>query len=75
MGYDISDYQDIHEAYGTLGDFEALSEACHARGLKLVCVELRYLALPFLPRCLSSASFILPVLRFAAPAEEGTLPR
>lgn len=36
MGYDISDYRDIHEAYGTLADCERLIEECHVRGLRIV---------------------------------------
>ena len=35
-GYDISDYQDIDPVFGTLADFDALLEAVHARGMKLV---------------------------------------
>jgi maltose alpha-D-glucosyltransferase/alpha-amylase len=38
-GYDIADYRTIHPDYGTLQDFQALVEAAHARGLK-VLVEL-----------------------------------
>jgi len=36
MGYDISDYQDIMEEFGTLADWEALVEGLHARSIKLV---------------------------------------
>lgn len=35
-GYDISDYRDIAPEYGTLADFDAMLEAMHARGIKLV---------------------------------------
>jgi oligo-1,6-glucosidase len=35
-GYDISDYQGIDPTFGTLADFDALLEAVHARGMKLV---------------------------------------
>ncbi len=35
-GYDISDYQDIDRAFGTLADFDALLAAVHARGMRLV---------------------------------------
>jgi oligo-1,6-glucosidase len=35
-GYDISDYQDIDAAFGSLRDFDELLAAVHARGLKLV---------------------------------------
>lgn len=35
-GYDISDYQDIEPAFGTLADFDALLAAVHERGMKLV---------------------------------------
>jgi maltose alpha-D-glucosyltransferase/alpha-amylase len=35
-GYDIADYCGIHPSYGTLDDFRALLEACHARGLRVV---------------------------------------
>jgi oligo-1,6-glucosidase len=35
-GYDISDYRDIDPTFGTLADFDALLEAVHERGMKLV---------------------------------------
>lgn len=38
-GYDVSDYEDVHPDYGTLTDFAALTEAAHARGLKLLLDE------------------------------------
>ncbi|GHJ86125.1 hypothetical protein NliqN6_2527 [Naganishia liquefaciens] len=36
MGYDISDYQDIHEPYGSLEDCMDLIKGCHDRGIKIV---------------------------------------
>jgi oligo-1,6-glucosidase len=35
-GYDISDYQDIEPAFGTLADFDRLLAAVHARGMRLI---------------------------------------
>ena len=35
-GYDISDYQDVDPAFGTLADVDELIAALHARGMKLV---------------------------------------
>ena len=35
-GYDISDYRDIMEEFGTMADFDQLLEGMHERGLKLV---------------------------------------
>jgi oligo-1,6-glucosidase len=35
-GYDISDYQDIMDEFGTLGDWEALLDGMHQRGIKMV---------------------------------------
>jgi oligo-1,6-glucosidase len=35
-GYDISDYQDIEPAFGTLADFDRLLAEVHRRGMKLV---------------------------------------
>ncbi len=35
-GYDISDYQDIDPLFGSLGDFDELLGALHARGIRLV---------------------------------------
>ncbi|MCA0971192.1 alpha,alpha-phosphotrehalase [Halobacillus litoralis] len=35
-GYDISDYYDIHDEYGTMKDFERLLEETHKRGMKLI---------------------------------------
>ncbi|KFA71888.1 hypothetical protein S40288_09190 [Stachybotrys chartarum IBT 40288] len=36
MGYDVSDYRDIHEPYGSLKDAEELIESCHKRGIKVL---------------------------------------
>ncbi|KAH6689630.1 family 13 glycoside hydrolase, partial [Plectosphaerella plurivora] len=36
MGYDVSDYRDIHRPYGTLQDVETLIMGCHERGIKLL---------------------------------------
>ncbi|OCF44537.1 hypothetical protein I317_01609 [Kwoniella heveanensis CBS 569] len=36
MGYDVSDYRDIHEPYGTVHDVEVLIEELHERGMKLL---------------------------------------
>ncbi|MNB91799.1 Oligo-1,6-glucosidase [compost metagenome] len=35
-GYDISDYQDIMDDFGTMKDWEELLEGMHARGIKLM---------------------------------------
>lgn len=35
-GYDISDYRDIMDDFGTLEDWEELLDALHARGIKLI---------------------------------------
>lgn len=35
-GYDISDYRNIMEEFGSMSDFDSLLEEMHARGLKLV---------------------------------------
>ena len=34
--YDVTDYMNIDPQYGTLEDFKALTEACHARGIRLI---------------------------------------
>lgn len=36
MGYDISDYKDVHEAYGTVDDLQKLIDETHKRGMKVV---------------------------------------
>lgn len=36
MGYDISNYEAVHAPYGTVADMDALIEACHARGMRLI---------------------------------------
>ena len=36
MGYDIADYKDIAEEYGTLDELKELLEAIHARGMKVI---------------------------------------
>jgi alpha-glucosidase len=38
-GYDVSDYDGVHPDYGTLDDFQSLTEAAHARGLKIILDE------------------------------------
>jgi alpha-glucosidase len=38
-GYDVSDYEGVHPDYGTQADFDALLEAAHARGLKIILDE------------------------------------
>ena len=35
-GYDISDYTDVHPAYGTLRDFEIFLREAHRRGLRVI---------------------------------------
>ncbi len=35
-GYDISDYTDVHPAYGTLKDFHKFLREAHRRGLKVI---------------------------------------
>jgi alpha-glucosidase len=35
-GYDISDYKDIMDDFGTMADFDQLLEQVHARGMKLI---------------------------------------
>ncbi|EFM08753.1 alpha amylase catalytic region [Paenibacillus curdlanolyticus YK9] len=35
-GYDISDYQDIMDEFGTMADFDELLKETHARGMKLI---------------------------------------
>jgi maltose alpha-D-glucosyltransferase / alpha-amylase len=35
-GYDISDYRNVHPAYGTRGDFHAFVKQAHKRGLKVI---------------------------------------
>ncbi|HXH08529.1 MAG TPA: alpha-amylase family glycosyl hydrolase [Alphaproteobacteria bacterium] len=36
LGYDVSDYTDIHPLFGTLADFDTLVDAAHRRGLKVI---------------------------------------
>jgi alpha-glucosidase len=36
MGYDISDYEAVYAPYGTVVDLEALIDACHSRGMRLI---------------------------------------
>ncbi len=35
-GYDISDYRDIHETYGSLSDFRQLVREAHKRGMRII---------------------------------------
>lgn len=36
MGYDISDYRNIHAPYGTMDDHDNLIKGLHSRGMKYV---------------------------------------
>lgn len=36
MGYDISNYEAVYPPYGTVKDVEALIEACHERGMRIL---------------------------------------
>jgi len=36
FGYDVADYTGVDPLFGTMADFDALLEATHARGLKLI---------------------------------------
>ncbi len=38
-GYDVSDYDGVHPDYGTLDDFQRLTDAARARGLKIILDE------------------------------------
>ncbi len=35
-GYDIANYTDVHEAYGTIGDFRRFLRAAHRRGIRVI---------------------------------------
>ena len=35
-GYDVSDYTDVHSAYGTLHDFQSFLRQAHRRGLRVI---------------------------------------
>lgn len=36
MGYDVSDYREIHEPYGSINDMDRLIQGCHERGIKIL---------------------------------------
>ena len=38
-GYDVSDYDEVHPDYGSVEDFQALTQAAHARGLRVLLDE------------------------------------
>src|SRR5687768_18067792 len=35
-GYDIADYNSVHQSYGTLNDFKSFLRAAHDRGLRVI---------------------------------------
>jgi maltose alpha-D-glucosyltransferase/alpha-amylase len=35
-GYDISDYENVHPSYGTIGDFEGFMTEAHKRGIRVI---------------------------------------
>ncbi|RVX76108.1 hypothetical protein B0A52_00465 [Exophiala mesophila] len=36
MGYDISDFESVYPPYGTVEDMEAIIDACHRRGMRVL---------------------------------------
>lgn len=36
MGYDISNYENVHEPYGTVEDMDVLIAEIHKRGMRLI---------------------------------------
>lgn len=36
MGYDISNYENVHKPYGTVEDMDVLIAEIHKRGMRLV---------------------------------------
>jgi alpha-glucosidase len=47
FGYEVADYTDIDPLYGTLAEFNALLEAAHEQGLKVILVVCCLLASHF----------------------------
>lgn len=55
FGYDISDFRDIHDEFGTLQDFDEVLDECNRLGLKLI--------LDFVPNHSSGKIFIMNFIR------------
>jgi alpha-glucosidase len=51
FGYEIADHTDIDRLFGMLADLDALLEAAHARGIKLILDVVPNLTSTSMPRC------------------------
>lgn len=76
-GYDISDYEGVQHDYGTMADFQALIDAAHARGLKVILDEVLCHCSdehPWFREALDAASDKADWFVWADPKPDGTAP-
>ena len=76
-GYDVSDYETVHPQYGTLADFDALREAFHGRGIRVLLDEVLCHTSdehPWFRESLDATSAKRDWYVWADPREDGTVP-
>ena len=74
MGYDISNYRDIDRRYGTLKDWDAILDAVHTRGMKLVMDLVVNHTSSEVRDCLENSSLMISTPGFRRAGQVETIP-